>query len=724
MATTINGTTGRNSNYWKYYLVCTEQDVSVANNTSKLKVDVYLGATSYSRAVRGSITATHTVTINGTNYTFTTGAYTIEKNTNILLGSVTSNAITHNADGSKSVTVSASSPDLAQSSGYGPYSGSVSGQVTLTTIARASSVTCADGNIGSATTININRASSSFTHTLKYAFGSLSGTIVAKTSNTSYGWTIPTSFYAQIPNTKSGQGTITCETYNGSTLIGTKTCTFNAIVLETNNKPTITATVTDINTTITALTGDANKLVKYFSNAKVTITATAKNSATIVSKKVTCRDGKSSTTSPATLNSVESGTFDLITTDSRGNTGTNTINKTMVNYIKLAITSLTIERESSTSNTVKINLSGNYFNSSFGSVTNTLLLKWRYRLKAGTWSGYTTVTATKSGNTFSYNGTLGTTFNYQEAYEFEIVAQDKLITEIKNKEVTTGTPLIDMWLNNLKINGNLTATSAKINENLKLSGTLISKGYFLFALNGMNDPRRYYKLCNIKASDSQNAVTVNIKGSIGNFTTSKGTIDIQISNRGGLKVYGNYIGANTLFDYQTIVIYKESDNSHTVYLRNVAEYTGPNVLEIFYGQSYNYATIYTDYSYVTSPPSGTLAWTSSISTVGNSNGRNILYINYDGTTGTLTLDETAENFSMLEIHYGDSDHIVSMRISNPNGKKTTLPYHFYTGGFAQVEFKEVLISGTSVTYLNSYYFHKDAQGESNDLKIYRVFGYR
>ena len=72
--------------------------------------------------------------------------------------------------------------------------------MTLTTIPRASSVTCADGNIGSSTTININRASSNFTHTLKYSFGTLSGTIVTKTSETSIGWTIPTSFYAQIPN--------------------------------------------------------------------------------------------------------------------------------------------------------------------------------------------------------------------------------------------------------------------------------------------------------------------------------------------------------------------------------------------------------------------------------------------------------------------------------------------------------------------------------------------
>lgn len=470
MATQINGTTGKNASHWRYFLVCTEifPDDYISTNKTKLKVDVYLGATSYSRAVRGNISATHTINVNGTNYTFTTGAYTIEKNTNVLLGSITSNVIEHNADGSKKVTVTASSPDLAQASGYGPYSGSASGEVTLITIPRTSSVLCADGNIGSSTTININRASSSFTHTLKYSFGNLSGTIVSKTAETSYGWTIPTSFYAQIPNSQSGQGTINCETYSGDTLIGTSTCNFNVFVV--NSNPTITATVVDVNETTKALTGDENKLVKYSSNAKVTMTVTAKNSATIKSQKVTCGDGKLSTSATATLNEVESGTFNLTCLDSRGFAGSNTITKTMINYIKLAITSLLITRESSTSNTVKITVYGNYFNGSFGSVSNSLTLKWRYRIKNGTWSEYTTITPTISGNTFSYSGTLGTNFDYQQAYEFEVVAQDKLKTTIIKREVTAGIPLIDMWKDNIAIKGSMTIDNLYVNNILQSSG--------------------------------------------------------------------------------------------------------------------------------------------------------------------------------------------------------------------------------------------------------------
>lgn len=348
--------------------------------------------------------------------------------------------------------------------------------VTLDTIPRTSSVTCADGNIGSSTTININRASANFTHTLTYSFGTIKGTIVTKTKETSIGWTIPTSFYTMIPNNSVGQGAVFCETYSGDTLIGTTSCFFNAFVI--NSNPTITATVTDVNSVTTALTGDVNKLVKYFSNAKVTMTATAKNSATIKSQKVTC-GGQSKTTATSTIEKVESGAFNLTCTDSRGFVGTNTVTKTMVNYIKLAITSLSIVRESSTSNTVKISLKGNYFNGSFGSVANTLTLKWRYKLQGGTWSGYTTVTATKSGNTFSYSGTLGTTFDYQEAYEFEVVAQDKLMRDPKTRPVTKGTPLVDMWKDNVYVNGRInynTLNTKTIDANFKTAFRTQTKG--------------------------------------------------------------------------------------------------------------------------------------------------------------------------------------------------------------------------------------------------------
>lgn len=454
----INGSVSSNSDAYEFYIIWEETEVNIANNTSKVTATSYIYCKAHT--AYNYNTYNHTITINGQTFTTSVAGISLSPGVVKQLASA-SKVITHNADGSKSINISASSPNLPAGGGYGPSSGSASGTATLTTIPRASSVACADGNIGSSTTININRASSSFTHTLTYNFGGLTGTIATKTTNTSIGWTIPTTFFAKIPNSKSGQGTITCQTYNGNTLIGSSTCTFNAFVI--NSNPTVSATVQDVNSTTTALTGNANKIVKYFSNAKIVTTATPKNSATISSVKVVCSN-KSATGTNVTINNVESNVFNITATDSRGLVTSTTVTKTLVNYIKCAITSIKLERLSTTSNTVKATINGNFFNASFGAKTNTLTLKWRYRIKGGTWNSYANLTTTKSGNTFSYSGNLGTNFDFQEEYDFEVVVTDLLMSETRTIHVTRGIPIIDIGKNDVNINGRLNVNELPILE--------------------------------------------------------------------------------------------------------------------------------------------------------------------------------------------------------------------------------------------------------------------
>lgn len=245
----INGTVGANSDSYEFYIMWEESEVNIANNTSKITATSYIYCKAHT--AYNYNTYNHAITIDGQTYTTAVAGISLSPGKTVQLATG-SKTVTHNSDGSKSISISASSPTLPAGDGYGPSSGSASGTATLTTIPRASSVTCADGNIGSSTTININRASSNFTHTLTYSFQGLTGTIATKTSNTSIGWTIPTTFFAKIPNSKSGQGTITCQTYNGTSLIGTSTCSFNAFVV--NSEPTVSATVVDVNSITTALT--------------------------------------------------------------------------------------------------------------------------------------------------------------------------------------------------------------------------------------------------------------------------------------------------------------------------------------------------------------------------------------------------------------------------------------------------------------------------------------
>ncbi|HEM4176747.1 TPA: hypothetical protein U1W74_001141 [Streptococcus suis] len=175
-----------------------------------------------------------------------------------------STTVGHNADGTKSFPFSAT---------FNPNNGlhgviTVSGNIGLATIPRSSSVSVGIGTIGSALTININRQSSSFKHTVRYHWGNKQGTI-ASNVDTSTTWTIPIDFANDIPNTTSGTGTIFVDTYSGSTKTGTQQVTFTANV-PASMKPTFSGvTLTDTNGVARSLLS-GNNFLQIISNIQVT----------------------------------------------------------------------------------------------------------------------------------------------------------------------------------------------------------------------------------------------------------------------------------------------------------------------------------------------------------------------------------------------------------------------------------------------------------------------
>ena len=467
------------SNQFYLQLTLTENSTSQTNNTSSISytLKLYSGSWDFSLYKIG-----HSISLAGKTVSSVKRAnanqYSIGTNSSITIASGTT-TISHNSDGSKNMSV-AFSIDMAKDS-WTPGAISVSGKsMALTTIPRASTVSCSTANIGSNATITINRASSNFTHTLSYTFGSLDGTIVTKTSKTSVAWTIPTTFYARIPNSKSGTGTITCDTYNGSTKIGTKTCTFTATVSESASKPTLSPTVVDNNSTTIALTGDNTKFIKYYSNAAVTTGAAARNSATLKSQKITC-GSKSISSASGTINKVESGSFKFSATDSRGYTTSQTVTKTLINYVKLtcSMNASTV----STSGVAELKISGNYWDGNFGVTNNTLTVQYRYKEQDGTYSNWTNSSASvdKSNNTYSTTVTISG-LNYLNAYTFQARAIDKLAT-VKSTEQTRKTiPVFDWGKNDFKVNGDFRVTGAttldgNLTGKLFISQSITSKGW-------------------------------------------------------------------------------------------------------------------------------------------------------------------------------------------------------------------------------------------------------
>lgn len=391
-----------------------------------------------------------------------------------------SKRVYHNPDGTKGITISFSFNGLL--SNWYP-NGSISQYITLPTIPRASGVSCTSPNIGEDGTINIDKKSNNFTSTVWIVFGNVNQTIATKTSNVSLPFRtndIKSQLYAQIPNAKSGVGTVYCDTYSGNTKIGeTQSSRFYLYAKENECKPDVSGVVIDTNEDTIDLTGDSSVLVKNASKPKVTVSATPKYSSTISGYSINLNDGQTSNNRETTFNTINSNSITVSATDSRGYSNSYTIDLTnrVINYIKLAFNGIDLQRPESTSNEVILNANGAFYNGDFSqSITNELSCSFQYRESgAQSWTNGGTITPTITNNTFRFtNVSLGTEFDYEKEYQFKIIANDLLMTvgnESKDIHVVTkGIAVVEIGDSLVNVNGDFTIND-KSTDYIVESGT-------------------------------------------------------------------------------------------------------------------------------------------------------------------------------------------------------------------------------------------------------------
>ena len=413
-----------------------ETDVNTANNTSYVYLTISATSSGQTWNATGSAYINATLTGQHNTYSIPTTYFSINRNSTVTVYSGKIGPFIHNDDGSLNpVSISASSYITSN------YSPSGWASCNMSTIARRSSVYATNAEIEGTSVITINKQASSFTHTLTYQFGSLSGTIASNTSASSVNFTIPTSFYAQIPNGRSGTCTITCITYSNGTNIGSTSTSFTVTCNESKCRPNVSATVVDVNQTTVNLTGDSSKLVRYKSTARITPSATAKNSASITSKSV---EGQT-VSSYLDISNVSKNSFSISATDSRSFVTSITKTATMIEYVQLTCNAI-FKRVNQTSSIVNLTYSGNYFSGSFGATSNILTMSWKYREKgASEWIAGGTLSPTISGNTYSGNIQCGTNFDYEKSYEFMVEFADKVDT------LNTGAITLPKGLGSLEI---------------------------------------------------------------------------------------------------------------------------------------------------------------------------------------------------------------------------------------------------------------------------------
>lgn len=206
-----------------------------------------------------------------------------------------------------------------------------------------------------------------------------------------------------------------------------------------NPKPIISPTIVDTNDTTIKLTGDGRKLVKYYSNAAITIGASAVKKAALVSQGVTC--GGINLTGDGTINGIENNSFVFTATDNRKNTTTtDPISVPFVEYIKPTC-SLANNMPDAEGN-MNVRVTGNYFNGSFGEVDNSLKVYYRYKAIGDVYSAWNEMDVVFNGNTYSATASLSG-LDYQTTYVFQAYADDELLVVESTEKNVKATPVFD-----------------------------------------------------------------------------------------------------------------------------------------------------------------------------------------------------------------------------------------------------------------------------------------
>ena len=333
------------------------------------------------------------------------------------LGSHTFN-VPHNADGTWSGTIGG---EYKLGINYdGVYVGWITGsqKVTLPTIPRASDFSVSSVKIGSGNTVSINRASSSFTHTVTLKLGTRS--VTASNAGSSATISPPKEWCNGITSATSATGTMTVDTYNGGSKIGSKSKSVTILVPD-DVKPSVTLTKSIVD-------GFGGYCLQSRSKVRLQSSGSGVYGSTIKSYSVSGAGYSSSSSDYTTgvFNTAGTKTFTVTVTDSRGRTGTTSTNVLVEPYSYPSITVDTLCRCDSagvpTESGKYVRVQASFLYTTFGSSSTTNTLKYHeisYRERgASSFTGHTTIE----------NGVAKTVFggalDARKEYEIHIYIED------------------------------------------------------------------------------------------------------------------------------------------------------------------------------------------------------------------------------------------------------------------------------------------------------------
>ncbi|QUY65078.1 hypothetical protein GUI37_05930 [Helcococcus kunzii] len=436
--------------YSKYNTVLTvnqgQQNILANSTTISYSLVTSFSGGSGAYANQDSSGASFSVTINGKVVASGKKAYNFNssRTKTWTSGSLT---IPHNTDGKK--TLSFSFSFTGNSSYLGNASGSSS--MTLTTIARATSFTLSTSNLtmNNEMTVNLNPATSSFSHVIYLKYGSKGYTSVANLSSgvKTAKFTPKTDVWASAnTNSASGVATVMVRTISGSATIGETSKTFT-LTIPSNIVPTVNHTVTLVN-------GLNGQYIKGFSSAKIVNTASGTLGSSfrgfttkITQENILLQSSNQQIFNTNVFNAAGDVTINTEATDSRGRKAQI---KTVVNvkdYNYPSLTNIKVYRSNASGlvqddgSYATIEADVHIYNIS-GNVGS---LKIRSRTKTLDNSSYYSDIKTISNLTGTSTQKLTVPASTEEEYEFELFVKDSLSDSTYYNSISTASVTIDFY---------------------------------------------------------------------------------------------------------------------------------------------------------------------------------------------------------------------------------------------------------------------------------------
>ena len=422
---------------------------NVSGNYSTVTANLYVqGTQGWSTIYSGSVAKSVALVING-NRKSGTARIDISGTEKRLLLSHTVN-VPHNADGTKSFRIEGMwNPQITWS---GTYYGSeewTRQDWSLNAIPRASTFnqSATTFNMDGEGTIYINPASTSFRHKLYMHFGNRR-VLLKDNPPTRQNFTVrfnASDFASQIPNATSGVGTLTLETYNGGSLVGSSSRQ-TYLNLPSNYVPSQPSVTVSDESSVPAKLGvskTAGIYVKGMSLLRFSCSSNGTVGSSISNYKVQIGNqsfGFSGGTIDIDLSKFDVGTGSLnatvTVTDSRGRTNSRTVSLNIQNYTAPKINNFSAVRQNNSA-TVIITKPVSVSSILNGSTNiNSYTVKTEYKLSSATsWTNWRN--ETNSSATINSGG-----WDVTKSYDIRVTLSDKLNQTVVTASISTAKTLI------------------------------------------------------------------------------------------------------------------------------------------------------------------------------------------------------------------------------------------------------------------------------------------